>query len=62
MESINTGIPVICWKEAGIADFILQNNCGFVINSLYDIAEIIRNMSGTDYNEMKKMPNKLGKN
>lgn len=54
------GIPVICWKEAGIADFILQNNCGFVVNSLYDIAEIIRNMSDTDYNEMKKNAEQIG--
>lgn len=54
------GIPVICWKEMGIADFILQNNCGFVVDSLYDIAGMIQNMSDAEYNDMKKNAEQVG--
>lgn len=54
------GIPVICWSQTGIADFIIKNNCGFVVDSLYDIAGIIQNMSDTEYNEMKKNAEQIG--
>lgn len=54
------GIPVICWKEMGIADFILRNNCGFVVDSLYDIADTIQNMSDAVYNCMKKNAEQVG--
>lgn len=54
------GIPVICWSQTGIADFLIKNNCGFVVESLYDIADIIHNMSDEKYAEMKNNAEIIG--
>lgn len=47
---ISAGIPVITWKKAAIADFIEKYNIGFVVDSLYDIANVIDNMTDEQYN------------
>ena len=57
---LSAGIPVICWSQTGIADFIIKNNCGFVVESLYDIADIIHNMSDEKYAEMKNNAEIIG--
>lgn len=44
-----SGIPVIVWKQAAIADFILENKVGFVIDSLEEIEEKITNISNEEY-------------
>jgi len=47
------GIPVIIWKEAALADFVINEKCGLVINSLNEIHEAIANVSADEYYEMK---------
>ncbi len=47
---IAAGIPVIVWRKAAVADFVLQNNIGYVISSLYDINEL----DFSDYDEKRK--------
>lgn len=46
---IAAGLPVITWKEAAIADFIKKYNIGFVVDSLYDIHNIINNTTDEQY-------------
>ena len=46
-----SGVPVIAWEKAAIADFINENNIGYTINSIYDI----NNISILDWN--KKLEN-----
>ncbi|WP_303690685.1 hypothetical protein [Megamonas hypermegale] len=46
---IAAGLPVITWKEAAIADFINKYQIGFTVDSLYDIAKVIDNMSNEQY-------------
>lgn len=53
-------IPVICWSKMAVADFILEHNCGFVVDSLYDIADIVRNMTDTDYEKMRHNAAQIG--
>lgn len=43
------GIPVIIWNKAALADFITENQCGFVVESLRDIPTIISDMSEEQY-------------
>lgn len=37
---IAAGIPVIAWNESAIAEFIRNNNIGYLISSVYDINNI----------------------
>ncbi len=54
-----SGIPVIIWKEAALAEYILDNNCGLLIDSLYDIEDKIKNLSDAEYLSMKKGAEKI---
>lgn len=54
------GIPVIVWKEAAIADFVMENKCGVTVNSLFEIADIINNMTDAEYAELKENAEKIG--
>ena len=47
-----SGIPVIIWKHAAMADFVLDNKVGIVVDSLYDIKHAIEDISNSQYKEM----------
>lgn len=47
-----SGIPVIIWKEAAMARFILENNCGLVVDKLADIKDVLEQVDEEQYNEM----------
>lgn len=51
---IASGIPVITWKEAAIADFIEKYNIGFTVNSLYEISDVIDRLTLSEYEKYKK--------
>ena len=44
------GIPVIVWKQAAIADFILENRCGLTINNIDEITQLFDKLEENDYN------------
>lgn len=47
-----SGIPVVIWKEAALADFVEKNHLGFTINSLADIEKKIASMTSEEYKEL----------
>ena len=47
---IAAGLPVIVWRKAAIANFVLENNIGYTISNIYDINKI----DFSDYSEKKK--------
>ena len=49
-----SGIPVVIWKKAALADFVIKNKCGIVVNNLSEIDEVKAKISEADYIEMKK--------
>lgn len=49
-----SGLPVIIWKQAAMADFILKNNLGIAVDSLKDIERAISQLSNEDYEVMRK--------
>lgn len=55
------GIPVIVWKEAAVAKFVMVNNCGVEVNSLLEIKSKINAMSDEEYTEMKKNARNVGR-
>lgn len=58
---IRAGLPVIVWKKAAMADYILHENVGIAINSLNDIDQVLGNLSEEDYRQMKKNAVLMGK-
>ncbi|KRL37544.1 sugar transferase [Liquorilactobacillus uvarum] len=58
---LSSGIPVIVWKEAAIADFVLENNVGIVVDDLNHLDELLKNISESDFNVMKTNAVKVGK-
>ena len=58
---IASGIPVIVWREAAIADFIIRNGIGITVDSLYDVEEAIKNITKHDYDRMRENTIAVGK-
>ncbi len=51
-----SGIPVIIWKESALAPFIKENDCGYLIDSVYDI----NNLDLSDYEKKRDNARKIG--
>lgn len=47
-----SGIPVIIWKEAALASFIVENNLGFAVDKLSEINEKLSQISDEQYKIM----------
>lgn len=56
-----SGMPVIVWSQAAIADFVLENGVGIAVDSLYGLDEVIANVSDADYKIMCENVKKIGK-
>lgn len=56
---LSTGIPVIIWKQAALAEFVIKHHVGIVVDSLEDIDTIITNMTSEQYSKMKNNAIKL---
>lgn len=54
---LSINLPVIVWKKSAVADFVLQNNIGYVISNLYEINQL----DFSDYNEKAKNAFEIGK-
>ena len=51
---LSSGLPVIIWKEAALAQFITENNVGFAVASLDEINDRLDQMTTEDYQTMKQ--------
>lgn len=51
---LSSGLPVILWKQAALADFITENNLGIAIDDLANLDEVINQITPEQYAEMKK--------
>lgn len=47
-------LPVITWKNSAIAEFILKNKIGLVIEDLKELTTVVNQIDRAEYNEMKK--------
>lgn len=54
-----SGIPVIVWSKAAIADFVLAHNVGITIDSLYELKTAISSVSPEKYRQMSANANIL---
>lgn len=51
---LSSGLPVIMWKEAALADFIVMHNVGFVVESLTEVGDVLKQMTPEQYREMQQ--------
>ena len=60
---LSLGLPVIVWKEAAIASFVIENKIGFTISSFDDLEKMGERVSDNDYKEylcnIHKLSNKV---
>lgn len=57
---LSSGMPVIIWRNAALADFIKENQCGITIHSLNDIVSEINAMSESTYHMLCSNAEKIG--
>ena len=54
-----SGIPVVIWSKAAMADFVKRNYCGIVVDSLEELHEKIEQISLSEYMNMVTAANRL---
>lgn len=57
-----SGLPVFVWKKAGLADFVIKNQCGFAIESLDEISEILDGLTESNYERLLENVRKVSTN
>lgn len=58
---LSSGQPVIIWKKAALANFILKNKLGVAVSSLETLDGILENITEEQYSEMKMNTIKIAK-
>jgi len=57
---LSSGIPVVIWREAAMAEFVIEHNCGVTIDRLADIPEKISNLSEESYSALRNGAERVG--
>ena len=47
-----SGFPLVVWKESALAHFVLDKQCGIVVDSLHDLQKVLDELTLQDYNEL----------
>lgn len=56
-----SGIPVAIWKNAALADFVTDNQCGIVVDSLNDLERVISELTVEQYEQLRLHAEAVGK-
>lgn len=59
---LSSNMPVLIWKEAAMADFIIANQVGIAVDSLYDAKKAIDAVSAEEYRKMCENVKKISGN
>lgn len=51
-QYIACGMPVIVWRQSVMADFVLNNSCGICVDSIFELDDVMRNMSNLQYRKL----------
>ena len=55
-----SGFPIIVWSQSALADFVRNNQCGILVDSLFEIADCLNLIDEKDYQELIKNSKKTG--
>lgn len=58
---LSSGIPVLIWQEAALADFVRLHQVGIKIKSLNEIEDVFNSLRNDEYSLMKHNAIKIGK-
>ncbi|MBE6041889.1 MAG: hypothetical protein E7220_05135 [Clostridiales bacterium] len=56
-----SGMPVLIWKEAALADFVTEQGCGMTIGSLGEIPELLGSVTPEAYEKMRQAAGRVGR-
>lgn len=59
---LSSGIPVIIWKQAALADFIEKNNLGLTIESLNELDKLLDDLTSEEYQQIHQNVNTIANN
>lgn len=51
---IAAGLPIICWTNMAVADFVEKNKIGICINNLNEINNKLKQITDEQYSAMQK--------
>lgn len=54
-----SGIPVIIWRKAAEAEFVRENNLGIVVDSLYELEDVLEKIDEDKYKLILKSVNSM---
>lgn len=57
---IRCGLPIIIWKEAAMAPFVLANGLGVAVGSLKELNDLLPTLTANQYEEMRKNVSRIG--
>ena len=55
-----SNFPIIVWSQSALADFVKRNDCGIIIDSLFEIASALGNMDEERYRQLIENSRKIG--
>ena len=55
-----SGMPVLVWEDAAMADFVTRQGCGLTIRELGDIPGLIRSLTDEQYAELRRNAERVG--
>lgn len=58
---ISSGMPVIVWKNAAIAEFIVKNEIGITIDNLNNLDDLLESVDETKMSKLRENTKKIGK-
>ena len=58
---ITTGLPILIWREAAMAQFIVKNKLGVAIDSLVDLDETLDSITDDEYKILRENVLKVSK-
>lgn len=56
---LSSGLPIIIWKEAALADFVIQNGVGIAIDSLNHLDDVLNNLTADQYAKMRNNADRI---
>lgn len=57
---LSSGIPIIVWKEAAMAEFVEKYKVGILVDNLLNLNDVLNSVSEEEYNEMRSNARKIG--
>lgn len=58
---LSSGLPVIVWDQAAVADFVNKEKVGITVSRISEIHDAVANMSETSYREMEANARKISR-